>query len=768
MLVLSRLNEFIHDSNKEERYKFSQVFILLFSLFFVEINKLPLYFSSPSVVEQWSNVLPNLFMGKQDFLFSYGPLYWLNGSAVVQYSELTYWLSVIFISAYAAASWAILIRLSVTYRYVCLLAVIYLVIIKSFDVSAIYFTSTFFIIMYFRSIGKEYFFDNKLFLLSLAILVSFLFYLRFFYGMVALLTLGSYLFSTRILKKKFSSMFFFLASTVIIFLLFGFSIFKSAHGVIDYTLINSQLNYGNSVDMNYDVQLSLMSYVIVLMVFLVFNLYLYKSQAEMLLTVNGLLLIFYKIGFSRADHYISYFIVPTSLLALVFSANLKGGKRIPTIIIIVLVFLLGSISIYEGAPKLSVFAKHEDFSKTFVDRAAARYPDFKLPEDIVSLIGTDTIDVYPYNNEYFIANKLNYHHRPSFQNYMTLTPNLDKMNVSFLSKKDAPEFILWTGSAACASTNCEAFNDFDDKYVLNEDPLTSMAIISNYHVLKVFSDAKGKPLMLLRKRESVVKTTRDEIGNINVKFNEWIEVPNATSGIVKLKPELKLTLAAKLQNMLYHGGVLYINYKLSSGEIKRFRQNIINAQSGIWISPWLDAFPLRGQRVVEIMFETPSKNYFKDDFHAVWEIYSIPDVEYDDRKILSLSSNRPVGLNLVSNDCDASMDKIKLLHVKLNGQINTNLRVFGWAAYSVKDNVAAWGRWLTLTDSHGEQFFVPLNAIPRPDVANYFQKSALVNSGFDEIVSLNQFKGTYKLGMVISGDGKFINCTNFAEPIIIK
>lgn len=761
-------NEHQPASSKTEIFKLCQLFVFMFALVIVEVNKLPLYFFPMPALEQWSNLLPDLFSGNQDFLFSYGPLYWLQGSVVAQHSELTYIISMLFISSFTALNWAIILRLAIKCRGVIFLALIYAIYIKIYYAYVMFFTLPFFIVLYLRANRLDKIWEDKIFLFAMALFVAFLFYFRFFYGMIAVLTIGSYLFSIQVLKRKYTALVFFLCMVAILYFIFGLLIFHNAQSIANYLTVNSQLNFGNSVDMNYDVTIKSKAYAVIFATIVCFNIYLIKFQRELILTVNGLLLIFLKIGFSRADHYISYFIMPVALFSLIFLLNRERVAKLLPLVILPLMLVLGKMSIFDGAPLMPIYTKHEDFTKNFEERAAQRYPEFKLPDDVVSMIGGKTVDVYPINNEYALANKLNYHHRPSFQNYMTLTPKLDKINVDFYNSPEAPEFVLWTASITCSSADCDAFDDFDGKYVLNEDPLTTLAILNNYSLFRVFADKNNKPLMLLKRNISGNNINEQKIGDIKSSFGEWIKIPFANNSLVKVTPHFELTPLAKMQNLFFHGSVLYVNYKLSSGEVKRYRLNIINSQSGVWVSPLLNSFPLSGQRVIEVMFEATDTHYFQPNFDATLNAYKIPGIKSNEAEFSVFTEDKPKGFSEVTGVCGASIDSLKQSEIIVDQGTVKRLNSSGWAAFSIENNLAPQAIWLTLSDQQGRKFFAQAEKRPRQDVANVFQKPDLVNSGYKVFADITPFKGDYKVGLAVAGEGKLLECANFAQPITIQ
>ncbi|MEE9648752.1 hypothetical protein [Enterobacter soli] len=753
---------------KKEFFKFLQLFIFLFSSFFVFVNQQSLQMSSAGNVEQWLNLMPEFFSNSQDFLFSYGPLYWLTGKTVVQYSEFTYWLTITFISFFSAIHWSILLRLALKRNAIIILAIVIFTGMTSINSPTTYFILPLLMVVYIHSLGWVQWINNKLVLLTIAAFVAFLFYVRFFYGMVALLTFGSYIFSSQIPKREYSSLIIITLATIIFYCTFGFFIFTNSDNILNYTIINSQLNFGNSVDMTKDVDVSIFAYIIISIIFILFNTFLIKTNPIFILTINGLLVIFLKIGFSRADHYIDYFIGPVAIMSMLFSISRNKLWILLSTFVLGLLFLLGNLSIYPGVLKLPTLRIHADFSKSVSDRAAERYQQYKIPNNVITMIGQQSIDVYPYLNEYMIANKLNYRHRPSFQNYMTLTPKLDKLNAEFFEGAQAPEFVLWTGGIGCLREDCEAFDDFDGKYMLNEDPITTTSILSHYKPVNTFTDMNKRPMVLMQKIPHSEMIKPQYLGKITLHLGEWVQVPNLSSSAVKLVPQLNLTLIAKIQNMLYRGEILYIHYKFSSGEIKRYRLNIINTQSGIWISPLLNELPLKGPRVVEIMLSTPSKHYFVDNFEANWVGYPFDGLDIKEPNRQIFSGKLPTDYPLTTGPCSASIDSVGSQQMKIDGQIQTTLKSIGWAAHSVVHDMPADQVWLTLTNASGQRYYAPVDKMERPDVAEHYKKINLVHSGYKIVADISRFKGHYQVGLLIASEGKMQQCSNIIKPLILQ
>ena len=93
------------------RYKIEGLaFLAVFVLVFSSLKMYSVAFSNGNV-EQWANITNQMFYGGQDFLFSYGPLYWLTGNSSSQYNMSTYWGSIIFLSVLYACFWSVIFTL---------------------------------------------------------------------------------------------------------------------------------------------------------------------------------------------------------------------------------------------------------------------------------------------------------------------------------------------------------------------------------------------------------------------------------------------------------------------------------------------------------------------------------------------------------------------------------------------------------------------------------------------------------------------------------
>ena len=592
------------------------LFVFIFAVVFSSLH-LHTSQGSNGNVEQWVNITNQMFYGHQDFLFSYGPLYWIVGGATSQYSEASYWAAVLFISGLYAICWASIVWMVNEARSIFYFSVLYILFFKTIMFTNLFYLWPFILVIYLDLHQQDEISCKKYFIYGA--LSALAFYIRFFYGVVAILSFGTYFISRAVINKNIRGIIFLPFGLVVSYLLIGLLIFHDYNSIVNYILINNQLSFGNSVDMTFDVANKPHTWVFAAISAFALSSYAFIQKRRLFLTIAILILIFFKLGFSRADHYLVYFIGSLAVITLLPLLDRSSFGRCITIISAVSLYLLSIYSTFPGAPVAQrILQPDVNFKIDYKDRMQGVYKKFLLSPELLNYIGREPIDIYPYHNEYAFANKLNYRHRPNFQSYMTLTPKLDAMNQTFFESSNRPHFILWTAGITCSSADCNPFDSFDNKLALNEDPLTTSSIFLNYHKVAVSEGKDGIPLVLLEENKLQTKYLEEFIKNEKLEFGKWYDVPMVENKLLKIKPNFEFGIYGKIKNLLFRGGILKIKYKLSSGEIKEYRLNILNAKSGVAVSPFLDNFNLSGLRVVQIMFETSAKYYFEPLFSAKW------------------------------------------------------------------------------------------------------------------------------------------------------
>ena len=738
--------------------------LLVFGLVVVVVFgqlRFPTTSGSNSNVEQWVNLTNQMFRGDQDFLFSYGPLFWLTGGTTSMYSALAYWTSIALVCAINGIFWAALVAVAARRRALLLFGVTYVLFFGSPIVNVALFMWPLSLVAWLHYAEPTPRTLSRLMLFVLGVLVSVALYMRFFYGTVATLTFGAYFFGRALRRRRIDELAMLTVGGVLGYVFIGLVIFHHPASLAQYLIINSQLSFGNSVDMTLQVTNSTKTFVAAGCVALALNLFGVLRRPALLLPIDALFLVLFKLGFSRTDHYIAYFVVP---MAVVCCLMLFDGGRLGRLLFVVSVAALYVMCVspsYPGGPVHRPLRPAVNFDTPYDARMASVYPQFKLSDPVLARIGKQSIDVYPYHNEYAFANGLNYVHRPVFQNYMTLTPKLDAMNEEFFESSGRPRFVLWTAGIACGNAECNPFDGFDGKLALNEDPLTSSTILLNYHPVEMFKTTRGIPATLLEANDKHVRYAEEPLSNIrDVRFGEWLEIPKNVEGVVKLKPQLRFTLRGRLKNMLFRGGLVLIHYRLSTGEERVYRANILNAESGIWVSPLPNGFSWQGVTVTAVKLETPNSGYLTPTFDAQW-------IEVPIKQFKLQPFDRPVALPSGVEyaeplNCDGSIDASNEQNpIPASIRASGILRLQGWLAASASDGRLTDRTFVTVTDSFGQIRFAPTHLQHRPDVATAYGHASLTESGFESKLDLSDLRGKYMLGLAQQQGGALHLCRQF-------
>lgn len=218
-----------------------------------------------------------------------------------------------------------------------------------------------------------------------------------------------------------------------------------------------------------------------------------------------------------------------------------------------------------------------------------------LPDDMRSIIGSHTVDIYPWESLIVQANHLTWQPRPVFQNYITYTTALDEANRAFFVSERAPEFIVW---------HYHDMADIDLRYPLNTNPLTLQAILDHYNIQ--MCDAT----FCLWKKSGIPQLKAvEKPSRVSATWNTWLSVPDSQGDIVQAELDTERTFAGKINSLFWKEGGISIDYRLRDGSIKTHSLVLETASAGIWASPYLERFT----------FSTPdSKGNFQEDIpHSI-------------------------------------------------------------------------------------------------------------------------------------------------------
>jgi hypothetical protein len=112
-----------------------------------------------------------------------------------------------------------------------------------------------------------------------------------------------------------------------------------------------------------------------------------------------------------------------------------------------------------------------------------------IPKRVLDKIGDKSTDIFPWDSEYLLENKLNYTPRPVFQSFSTYTAYLQEANRIFY-QQTPPEFVIYD------------YDAIDGRYPFNEDCSANLFISRNYVLTDTFT-SNERWRLFLQKKDSV-------------------------------------------------------------------------------------------------------------------------------------------------------------------------------------------------------------------------------------------------------------------------
>jgi hypothetical protein len=296
----------------------------------------------------------------------------------------------------------------------------------------------------------------------------------------------------------------------------------------------------------------------------------------------------WKHAFIRQDiwHYsiiISFLVVFWSIILLI-----SKEKRILTFIVACCTILLlyanmRTIPMYRGISKevvgINNFAEvlyYKDFKQRISSISERNVTPNKLSEEHKTLIGTQTIDIYPWELSYIAANGFHWKPRRTLELGASTSQWASKeASKNYLLNENSPEFLLFHYQK-------DGLRSLDGRYTLNDEPLVIYNIF-NHYLLEEKIDK-----FLLFKKDTIAHFENSILEEPKkMQFNEWIDIPKSDNEIVRLKVSSKNTLLGKIKKMLYKEEEYYVDYMLEDGNIHTYRYVPGTAVDGLWCSPFV-------------------------------------------------------------------------------------------------------------------------------------------------------------------------------------
>lgn len=319
--------------------------------------------------------------------------------------------------------------------------------------------------------------------------------------------------------------------------------------------------------------------VLVSTIILISNIYSKQKEewikgATILFLFGTSVFILYKQAFVRADinHINDFF----RFMPLIILCNLDLHRDIKNIYTKVLYFFILGFPIYFLLIKQNnqteikaKFQKSEYFitCRNFTSTSGMFINDnySQLPTSVIKKIGKATVDVYPWNIQLLLENKLNYFPRPVLQSYTVYTPYLEQMDFNHYNSSKAPEFVIYD------------FASIDGRYPLFDESKLNLALCRNYQVSEFF-DFDGRKMILFQKKTEFKPITFEKIKE----YAMYINSPLVPRKDIYYEIGIYNSLSGKIASVFQHAPEIRLEIKLKEGYSIEFRTSKLLLETGLF------------------------------------------------------------------------------------------------------------------------------------------------------------------------------------------
>ncbi|MBI4929361.1 MAG: hypothetical protein HY841_01255 [Bacteroidetes bacterium] len=456
-------------------------------------------------------------------------------------------------------------------------------------------------------------------------------YIKSSIGISSFLLLISYMFIYYFLYKDFKKLIKIVVSVGALYFLFWFVIYRDFHGCLKFLWATFQLAKDNSAAASVYPENNWWLLGTALVAFFLIPA-VTKDKRTYFLYVLFFLSAFasWKHSYSREEEvHLSVFYHFLILFFFVFLIFIDKIKLIHIILIIVSFFFLYSNMLsterYHQDDRIGING-FNNFYETFFDygklaeKSAAiskeNIQPAKLPMAVLSIIGNESVDVYPWDFSYVVANNLNWKPRPVIQSYAAYTEWLDNQDAEYFSSDKSARYIVW--ELTDDRYGQKGFCSIDNRYLLNDEPHAIYQFFTNYKPVY-----KNEQIILFAKTNKRMLFYPKSIKSDTASWNQWIKVPPAEDGIVRVKTKFNNTFFGQIKEFLFKGEEIRMDCRMKNGNVMQYRVIPNCAERGIWINPLLasdmDKSTIQFSEVDVIRFTCSNINLMKSRIFMEWE-----------------------------------------------------------------------------------------------------------------------------------------------------
>jgi hypothetical protein len=259
--------------------------------------------------------------------------------------------------------------------------------------------------------------------------------------------------------------------------------------------------------------------------------------------------------------------------------------------------------------------------KAYTNYVLTKFPERAVPPDIAQLIGTNSIDVFPFEATLPLGRGMNFQPRPVPQTYVAMGKELEGRNMAYLQSERAPRYIFYVGGD-------KAFSP-DGRYPLWEEPAIKRLLRERYKPVVFFNSTQGAPpevepgvvpVFLFERNAAASNQKEESVATKSERAGVEFTVPEQESELFA-RIKFKKTLLGRLVSFFYRGAPVDARFRLEDGTEKKGRIVPANLETGVLMNffyDWHDPRKLKNYFIKHSQ-GNPKCVKLRIDYRHTWE-----------------------------------------------------------------------------------------------------------------------------------------------------
>jgi len=376
-----------------------------------------------------------------------------------------------------------------------------------------------------------------------------------------------------------------------------------------------------------------------------------------------------------------------------------------------------------------------------------------------------TTDIYSYGQSYLLASDNIWSPRPVIQGHEAYTPKLEALNSVFLTSPKAPDNILFK------------VETIDDRMPAYEDGPSWPLLLSGYVPYRYEND-----YLFLRKTAASKEPDHSTPIIAHPKLKVRYELPSSP-GLLFARLKIQPTPAGRFLSFIYKPELLYLSLELADGSKRLFRLPSGLAEAGFLLSPLVETTPefaflfndqnyLASKQVKAIEVGPGSRGspFWQEDYTLELGTLTVMPSSND----LAIATvfdpiARAVGEEIEEVDCEGNIEAMNGHALGAAFSLSgSTLSVTGWTTKDGKAGQVSDAVFVALIDTDKHERLITTRSFPRDDLARFFQRPEVRNSGFKTFADISGMKGQYQLQLVQQNQGHLQACHQLKQVIALN